>query len=216
MKLKLAPSAPSRVAVQVVLRFITSNCPDAKAVKRSALVTGTISMASESPNMAAASTRHMSMSKPTYSPSSFNSANPGRSSREPHITWPRSSTACKVPPSCAGTTVTVSSGSGAAGASVLAAVASGAAGASPTSSSLPHDAAINDKASTNPSMDSKRQVVFGMNLLLSPRSRKRPSHRFGHRRATSLQKFKVLNPVAAGSAGNKVASGCSFCLCKRC
>ena len=94
----MAPSAPSRVAVHVVLRTSASISPDCRAVNRSSVATSTISTAVASPSTAAAITRQKSESKPTCSPDGSRVAKPGRSSRVPQLNTPAAWTASSVDP----------------------------------------------------------------------------------------------------------------------
>src|SRR5690606_32079203 len=95
---KVAPSPPSRLEVQVVLRISTSISPEARAVNRCWAVRSTYSTLVGSSKIAAASALQKSMSKPEWLPSASTNPNPGTTLFPPQQTRPRPCTAARTEP----------------------------------------------------------------------------------------------------------------------
>ncbi|MNX82557.1 hypothetical protein D3C86_1142910 [compost metagenome] len=90
----------SRVSVCVVLRDSMSISPDCKAVNLACAVNTLPLTLEASPNMAAATARHMSTSRPVHSPLLSNTEKPGMPAK-PHCKKPFFLTASNVTPACA-------------------------------------------------------------------------------------------------------------------
>src|SRR5437762_6047612 len=96
MPVKFKPSDVSRELVQEVLRASTSISPDCRAVKRSLAVSGANFTFFGSPNIAAASARQKSTSRPAQLPCWSGSAKPAKPGFVPHTSAPRAFTALRV------------------------------------------------------------------------------------------------------------------------